>query len=136
MEQGTATHSAALGVRVTGLNSLVRNLHKMGVSLEDLREAFGKLAADAADLAADLAPRRTGRLAASIRGSRARNYAAVTAGSKRVSYAGVINYGWPKRNIEASRFMQRADMLMRPRATAEIQAAINRLIRQGDLRSG
>ncbi len=57
------------------------------------------------DTAKTLAPRRSGRLAGSIRalGSQTSGQAAV--GKKSVPYAGVIHYGWAKRNITAQPFL-------------------------------
>lgn len=121
------------GVRVDGLRELVRDLERVGVEVADLKDAFGQIATRAANLAASFAPRRSGKLAASIRGNRAKNYAAVSAGSARVPYAGPINYGWPKRHIKASGFMQRADDAMRPTVVADLDAAIGRLLAQRGL---
>lgn len=116
------------GVRVDGLRELVRDLEKAGVEVADLKDAFGSIAARAANLAAGFAPRRSGKLAASIRGTKAKNYAAVSAGSARVPYAAPVNYGWLKRNIAASEFMQRADDQMRPRVARDLETAIDKLI--------
>jgi phage gpG-like protein len=121
------------GVRVEGLNTLVRDLERLGVEVDDLKAAFGAIAAEGAQKAAQFAPRRTGRLAASVRGNRAKNKAVVTAGKASIAYAVVINYGSPKRHIAASQFMQRADEAMRPIALERIEAAISTAIRKTGL---
>jgi len=121
------------GVRVEGLNRLVRDLQALGLEVDDLKDAFGEIAAAGADLAAGFAPRRTGALAASVRGNRAKAKAVVSSGKTRVPYAGPINYGWPRRNIRPALFMQRADEAMRPRALAELDEAIARKIRERGL---
>ena len=87
------------GTKVEGLNQVVRALQQMGVEVEDLKAAFSKIADRAAQVASDAAPKKSGRLAADIRGNRAKSKAVVTAGRASVPYAGPINYGWPKRNI-------------------------------------
>lgn len=93
---------------VTGLRELVRNLEKIGADAADMKEVFTAIGDMVRADAARLAPRNTGRLSASIKPTKTKNKAAVRAGSARVPYAGVINYGWPKRSITARNFLQRA----------------------------
>lgn len=119
---------AGEGVHVDGLRELIRDLQDVGVQVDDLKDAFGSIAKEAADLAASFAPRRSGRLQASIRGTRAKNKASVRAGGARVPYAGPVNFGWPRRGIRASLFMQRADDKIRPHVADDIEAAIVRLL--------
>lgn len=121
------------GVRVEGLNRLVRDLQSLGLEVEDLKEAFGDIAAEGASLASSFAPRRSGNLAASVRGNRAKNKAIVSAGRARVKYAGAINYGWPKRNIAPSSFMQKADEQMQPKALQALDDALEKKIREKGL---
>jgi hypothetical protein len=121
------------GVRVEGLGRLTRDLEQLGLDVEDLKDAFGSIAAQGARLASSFAPHRTGRLAASIRGNRAKSKAVVTAGRARVPYAGPINYGWPARKIGPALFMQKADDAMRPRALDELEQAITAAIRRRGL---
>lgn len=121
------------GVRVEGLGRLTRDLEALGLEVEDLKDAFSSIAREGADVASRFAPRRSGRLAASIRGNRAKSKAVVTAGRARVPYAGAINYGWPKRGIAPSLFMQKTDEVMRPKALAALEDAINLKIRERGL---
>ena len=116
------------GARVDGLRDLVRDMESVGVDVADLKTAFAAIAAKGATLAASLAPRRSGALAASIKGNRAKNYAAVSAGSARVPYAGPINYGWPRRHIPAAEFMQRADIALRAVAVSDLDTAVAHLL--------
>lgn len=95
--------------RVAGLTAVTRTLLEIGLEVEDLKNAFSDIAAEGARQAALFAPKRSGRLAGDIRGNRARSKAVVTAGRVSVPYAGPINYGWARRNIEPSGFMQRVD---------------------------
>lgn len=121
------------GVRVEGLNQLTRNLLTLGLEIDDLKEAFGGIAAEAAQVAAGFAPKRTGRLAASVRGNRAKNKAVVMAGRASVVYAGPINYGWPARKIAAASFMQKADEVMAPKALQALEDAIESKIKSKGL---
>lgn len=120
-------------VRVEGIGELSRQLEAAGVQVADLRAAFSGIAEEGRTLAAGFAPRRSGRLAASIRASKSRNYATVSAGGRGIRYAGPINYGWPKRNITGAGFMQKADAALRPRVLRELVTAVDRLLRERDL---
>jgi hypothetical protein len=79
-------------------------MKKAAGDLEDLKAVHEKVSAMVAAAARSAAPRRTGRLAASGRGSRAAGSAVVRFGGARVPYAGPIHYGWPRRNITAQPF--------------------------------
>ena len=123
------------GFRVEGLSQVVRDLQKIGVEVDDLKDAFAKIADEAARTASSFAPKGpTGRLSASIRGNRAKSKAVVTAGRSSVPYAGPINYGWPSRNIAPALFMQRADEAMQTRAISVLEDEINQKIRERGLR--
>lgn len=90
-------------VRVEGLNRLVRSLSKAGVDADDqkaLMHEIGSLVVGAAN-----PPVRTGTLKATIRAGRGKTKAVVRAGNAKASYAGVIHYGWPARNIVAQPFL-------------------------------
>jgi hypothetical protein len=119
-------------VRVSGIGELQAGLREIMAQLQDLK-VVQEIAADAANLAASFAPRRTGRLRASIKGSKSKNRAQVRAGGARVPYVAPINYGWPKRNIAPALFMQKADNVMKPKLPGILDAAITRLIEQGRL---
>lgn len=121
------------GVRVEGLNKLVRDLQKLGLEIDDLKDAFGSIADEGAQWASSFAPKRSGALAATVRGNRAKNKAVVAAGKGKVKYAGAINYGWPARNIKASSFMQKADERMQPKALQALDDAIDQKIREKGL---
>lgn len=116
---------AAGQVRITGLDDTVRGFRHLTVEVTDLRTAFAVIARSAAIAASAAAPRRTGRLAASIRPRATRFGAFVTANTP---YAGAVNYGWPRRHIHATRFMQRADATIRITGPDLIERAIAQLI--------
>lgn len=123
-----------VGFRVEGLNAVVRDLKALGVEVEDLKDAFAAIADRGREAAAAAAPRRTGRLAADIRGNRAKSKAVVTAGRASVPYAGPINYGWPKRRIEPTHFMQRADEQLQPIALQLLEDDVNTKIEEKQFR--
>ena len=93
------------GVRVQGLRELQRSLRRLQADTADLKTANATAAATVAAAAQLRAPRRTGRLAASVRGNRAAGRAQVRGGGARVPYAGPVHYGWPARGIEPQPFV-------------------------------
>lgn len=121
------------GVRVEGLRQVVKGLEDLGVSVDDLKEAFGPIAAQAARVAAGYVHSQTGALAGSVRGNRAKSRAVVTTGRTSVPYAGAQNYGWPRRNIEAQGFYAKTDEVMEPLAIGLIESALEAAIRRSGL---
>lgn len=123
-----------VSTRVEGLNALIRQLEQVGGDVEDVKDVMASIADKGARLAAGFAPRRSGALAATIRGNRAKARAVVTAGrGSSVPYAGVQNYGWPKRHIPANGFMQRADNALQPIALRDLDRGLERAIRRRGL---
>lgn len=122
-----------MSVKVEGLNKLTRALVQLGVDVDDLKDAMAKIADEGAQVASSLAPRRSGALAGTIRGNRAKAKAVVTAGKARVKYAGPINYGWPARHIRADKFMQQADERMQPRAAELLEQGVQDAIHKAGL---
>ena len=122
-----------ISTRIEGLNALVRQLEQLGGDVEDLKDTFAGIADKGARLASGFAPKRTGELASTIRGNRAKNRAVVTAGRGRQSYAAVVNFGWPKRNIPANGFMQRADNALQPIALRDLDKGLEQAIRRRGL---
>lgn len=113
-------------LKITGLEEVERDLAKIGVKLSDLD--FAGIASEGMRLAAMFAPKRSGKLAASIKGSKSKSRATIRAGGARVPYAAAINYGWRKRRIEPAGFMQRADEVLRRKVPAELEAQMKRII--------
>lgn len=124
---------AQTGVRIEGLSKAVRNLKALGLDVEDLKGAFSRIAAEAAQRVTRHVPHRSGRLAASVRGNRAQSKAVVTIGRASVPYAGPINYGWPKRNIAAANFIAKTDAEISPVALRLLEDEINKAIRDKGL---
>ena len=115
---------------VTGLRELVRNLEKIGADAADMKQVFVAIGELVQADAAALAPRRSGRLSASIKPTKTKNKAAVRAGSARVPYAGAINYGWPKRGIGAKNFLQRAINANSEKAVHMMDEGLGKIIEQ------
>lgn len=128
-----ARRGITVSTRIDNLNSVVRALQALGLDVEDLKDAFSEIARFGAVEAARFAPKLTGRLAGDVRGNRAKAKAVITAGRVRVPYAGPINYGWAKRGIAPSGFMQKADKAVQPYALRRLEADINRSIRRRGL---
>lgn len=117
--------SVRSGIHVDGADEVIAGLQKLGLDVSDLKSAFASLASKAAGAASAAAPRRSGRLAASIRPKTSKNYASARTS---LPYAGVINYGSSTRNIAPARFMQHGDAVIRPIVVTTLEQAINRAI--------
>jgi hypothetical protein len=126
-------NTAKGSVQIEGLNQKIRSLQELGVELDDIKEVFADIAKEGAEVASSFAPVKSGALADTIRGNRAKNKAVITAGRARVPYAGAINYGWPSRNIEPAMFLQKADQEMEGRAQQMLEDGIARLIEEREL---
>lgn len=114
-------------IRVQGVHEVQRNLARLGLRVSDLD--FRAIANEGMRLAARFAPARSGALRASIKASSSNSKAVVRAGGGALKYAGVINYGWGRRNIKPAHFLQRADAVLRRTAPADLQRQLNRIIR-------
>lgn len=89
------------GIRIDGARELRRTLKAAGDDLGDLKSAHAEAAKIAASASADLAPRQSGRLQASIRGAGTQAAGIVRAGKKSVPYANAVHWGriyWPNRS--------------------------------------
>ena len=78
--------------------------------------------------AKSLAPHKSGKLAASVRAGATQKAGVVRAGSKRVPYAGVINYGWPGHNIKPTHFANQAAKNTEPQWTQLYADAVQKII--------
>ena len=116
-------------VEVQGARELRRTLKAAGDDLSDLTKVNATISRYVAACgAAAMAPRRTGRLAGSLRGSQAKASATVRAGGARIPYAGVIHYGWPRRHIRAQPFLVDAAHQTEPTWTRFYLAEVDRII--------
>jgi hypothetical protein len=99
---------AGFTVAVKGLREVVRSFDQYAGAVDDLKEANAKIGSVVAQTAKATAPYDTGALQGSIRFNRAKQKIQLKAGGARVPYAGVIEYGWPARNISPQPFLRRA----------------------------
>lgn len=98
----------AIEVTVTGLKETLDALKKVEGALDNLTDANRTIASTIASKASALAPRLTGALASSIKGTSDKDRIRITAGGDRVVYAGVQEYGWPEKNIQAQPYLRPA----------------------------
>ncbi len=92
-----------ISIEVRGVARLNASLIRMGVDVEDLKDAMEAITTAAAAVIAPYTPVQTGALQRSVRGNRAKAKAVVRSGSAAVPYAAAVNYG---RRIF---YMQQAD---------------------------
>lgn len=92
-------------VQVRGARQLRSAAKRAGVELDDLRDAHAAAARVVVAAAGSVVPHRSGRLAATVRGSGTKTAAIVRAGGAAVPYAGAIHWGWPRRNIAPSLYL-------------------------------
>lgn len=100
-------------MHVDGNKALAHRIRKIAGNLDDFKAANKKTAAIVTTRAKALAPKRTGRLANTIRPGATKRKAYVRAGNnakakRGVPYAGPIHWGWPFRHIKMNPFMTRA----------------------------
>lgn len=95
-------------VSVKGLREVTRSLNQYAGAVDDLKEANAKIGSKVAQTAIATTPKLTGRLASTVKSNRAQRKVQLKAGGARVPYAGVIEYGYPARGIEAQPFLRRA----------------------------
>lgn len=113
---------------VQGLRETVRDLEKVGVEVSDMKDVFTDIGNVVASDARTLVPKKTGRLGMAIKPTKTKNKAAVRAGSARVPYAGVQNYGWPSRNIRGRLFLQSAIDSNQSRAIQMMEDGLSEII--------
>lgn len=115
-------------IKVEGARQLRATMAKAGIDLQDMVNANAEVSALVAGRATTMAPRKSGRLAASVRGNRAKSQAVVRVGGASVPYAGPIHWGWPARNISPHPFAVDAAHETEPTWVAMYLAAVNRVL--------
>ena len=98
----------AEAITIQGIKEVTDSLKKLGKDLESNIELNKELSTSLSQKASALAPRLTGALASSVVGNPSAEKAQIMAGSAAVPYAGVIEYGWPDRNIDAQPYLNPA----------------------------
>lgn len=101
-------------LEVRGARRLRRDLKRAGDDLEELKATHARVAAIVAATATSTAPRRSGRLAATVRPAGTKTQAVIRAGYARVPYANPIHWGWPRRGIRANPWLSEAAQTTEP----------------------
>ena len=113
---------------IEGGKELRKSLRDVENGLKDLKVAHAEAAGIVAEAAMAGAPRRSGRLAGSIRPSGTKAAAIVRAGGARIPYAGVQEYGWPGHNIPAQPYIVPAAHDTESTWIARYEAAVDQLL--------
>ena len=119
------------GVKVEGAARLRRELRRAGDDLDDMTAAHRTVAQIVAAIAQASTPRRSGALAATVRGSGTKTRASVRAGYKRTPYAGIIHYGTPPgyaRHYQPQPWIQLAATQGEPRWVRHYQQAVDKAL--------
>jgi hypothetical protein len=98
----------AEAITIQGIKEVTDSLNQMARSLESNIELNKELSTTLSQKASAMAPVLTGALASSVKGNPSAEKAQIMAGSAAVPYAGVIEYGWPDRNIDAQPYLNPA----------------------------
>ena len=117
-------------LKVEGAARLRRTLKAAGVDLSNLTDAHREAAALVTSRARGTAPRRSGALAGSVRGSGTKTQAVVRAGGARLPYAGPIHWGWPSRGIEPQPWITEAAQATEPQWFGIYDQAVNEALDQ------
>lgn len=95
-------------ITIKGVQEVKNTLNKLGKDLESNTELNKELSSTLSQKASAMAPRLTGALASSVKGNPSAEKAQIMAGSSAVPYAGVQEYGWPEKNIQAQPYLRPA----------------------------
>jgi hypothetical protein len=99
---------AEANITISGVEQVKDTLDKLGKDLESNTELNKELSSSLSQKASAMAPRLTGALASSVKGNPSAEKAQILAGSAAVPYAGVQEYGWPEKNINAQPYLRPA----------------------------
>ena len=115
---------------VKGGANLRRTLKKVEGGLDDLKAVHASVAQTVAGRAQTTVPRVTGTLASTIRPGATKTMAVIRAGFARVPYAGVQEFGWPRRNIPPNPYLRPAAHDTESQWLREYNDEIDRLLAQ------
>lgn len=119
----------ALQLRINGARELRASLAQFEDGIDELKAANKDAAGIAAGGAAARAPKVSGRLGATIRAAGTKTAGIVRVGTKaRAPYAGPINYGWTKRNIKPTFFLNDGAQATESRWIQVYENHLNRLL--------
>lgn len=123
--------------RIDGLREVQRDLRRLGDDTKsEMKETHRQAAEIVVRGAIRLVPKRTGRLALSIKALATQSSGRVRAGSASVPYAGPIHFGWPARKIAPQPFIYDALDPRRDEIRRLYEDRINELVEKYDLTAG
>ncbi len=128
-----AAGTPGVAVRYSGLRELraeLRRLEDPRYWGREFREAGKQAAGLVAREAQSRVPQLTGRLRDSIRPLASQTRAQVAAGKAAVPYAGVIEFGWPARNIRPQPYLYPAAEALGDEVADFYLTAVDRLTRR------
>jgi hypothetical protein len=96
----------AIRVEITGVQEVEDSLRKIFKNVEELTPLHKELGTEIAAKASAIAPKLTGALSASIGSTATNDKVQIYAGNQSVVYAGVQEYGWPEKNIQAQPYLR------------------------------
>lgn len=116
-----------MAATVEGVDDVTRALTGLAGDVDTL-DAWRVIAHEGEIIGGRLAPRAGGALSAGVVGVVRPGGATVTVRGRAMAYAGPINYGWRRRHITASLFMQRTSTALEDRATALLDDDVDQLL--------
>lgn len=114
-------------VKVVGARRLRSTMKRAGADMQQMSEAHQKVGAIVISASAPLTPRKSGRLATSLKASRTRASAVVRSN---LIYAGVQEFGWPAHGIEEHAFVRRGAKASEPVWLSEYLDAVKKALKQ------
>lgn len=117
-------------VAVKGLREVVRSFNQYAGAVQDLKEANHAIGSKVAQTASAIAPKSSGALAGSVKANKAKQKIQIRAGGAKVPYAGVQEYGWAARNIQAQPFLRRAAWTNREYTRTQYVSNLNAIRRK------
>ena len=115
-------------VEVIGAKKLRSTLRKAGADMKDLTAVHREVGGIVAGAARPTTPRRSGRLASTVRAGATQTAAITRAGYARVPYAQPIHWGWPRRGIRAQPWLTVAAQSTEPTWFARYEAGIESIL--------
>lgn len=130
----STTGDGPVRFKVEGLSKTLRALERAGAAAADMRDGMHRIGNIVVARAVPRAPRKSGRMAGTIRAGRGKTKAVVRMGGGSVPYAGVVHYGWPDRNIAPQPVLIDALQSSRDQIFTALNDELDKLLRDADLK--
>lgn len=115
---------------VAGQRRFVQTMRRAGADMDELREVNRAAAQVARPAVQARVPRKTGRLARTVRVGATRKAGVVRAGTRAVPYAGPVNYGWPARHIRGVQYANDGVAATEPQWTRLYEDFVKKVMNQ------